>query len=222
MDSSIASLVMRAMVGGEGEPGDRTTERILDAAVLEIAASGVAKLTVEGVARRAGINRATLYRRFGDLNGVVEAVTMREGRRMADTVAGAVEGVADPAERLVEGFVASMRMAREHPIISRTAQLEPGELIAAGMADGAALLQLGSSVVAMNIRQAQAEGFAAHLDADEVGQTVAMLFAACVLMPTAHGIDTRSDDSVRAYARRTLAPMVFGPPTENSHQVNIQ
>ncbi len=213
MALNIASLVVRGMTGGEGKPGDRTAEKILDAAVLEVATGGVAKLKVEGVARRAGVNRATVYRRFGDLDGVMEAVTMREGRRMAEVVARAVEGVADSAEQLVEAFVASMRMAREHPIISRTASFEPGQLIAAGLADGAALLQLGSGVVAMSIRAAQAGGHATHLDADEAGQTIAMLFAACVLLPTTQGIDLRTDDSVRAYARRTLAPMVFGPPT---------
>ena len=211
MALSIASLLVRGIAGGEGEPGDRTAERILDAAMTEIALSGVAKLTIEGVARRAGVNRATLYRRFGDLDGIVEALTMREGRRMADAGAQAIEGVTDPAEQLVEAFVASIRMAREHPIISRTASLEPAQLIAAGLADDAALLKLGSSFAAGAVRAAQSQGHATHLDADEVGQTMAMLFAACVLLPTTHGIDLRTDDAVRAYARRTLAPMVFGP-----------
>jgi AcrR family transcriptional regulator len=187
MASSIASLIIRGMAGGEGKPGDRNAERILDAAMTEIALSGVTKLTIEGVARRAGVNRATLYRRFGDLDKVIEALTMREGRRMADAGAHAIEGVTDPAERLVEAFVASIRMAREHPIISRTASLEPGQLIAAGLADNAALLKLGSGFAAAAIRTAQSDGYATHLDADEVGQTIAILFAACVLLPTTHG-----------------------------------
>lgn len=213
MGLRIASLIVAGIAGGDTEPADRNAERILDAVVQEVAASGVDKLTIEGVARRAGVNRATVYRRFGDLDALKEAVTMREGRRMAETVAAAVAGVTEHSERLVEAFVASIRMAREHPVISRTATLEPGQLIAAGLADGGALLQLGSSVVAMNIRMAQADGLATHLDADEAGHTVAMLFAACVLLPTSQGIDLRSDDSVRTYARRTLAPMLFGPLT---------
>jgi TetR/AcrR family transcriptional regulator, repressor for uid operon len=213
MAFNIAALLVRGIAAGEGEHADRNEERILDAVVQEVAASGVDKLTVEGVSRRAGVNRATVYRRFGDLEALKEAATMREGRRMAETVAAAISGVTDHADRLVEAFVASIRMAREHPVISRTASLEPGQLVAAGLADGAALLQLGSSLVATNIRMAQADGLAAHLDPDEAGQTVAMLFAACVLLPTSQGIDLRSDESVRDYARRTLAPMVFGPST---------
>ncbi|MCU1644150.1 MAG: TetR family transcriptional regulator [Nocardia sp.] len=211
MTSSIAALLVRAMVDGEDEQADRTAVRILDAVVLEVATSGAAKLTIEGVARRAGVNRATIYRRFGDLDGVKEAATMREGRRMAEVAARAIEGVNDPADRLVETFVAAIRIAREHPVISRVAVLEPGQLIAAGLADDAALLHLGSGVVAVGIRQAQAEGHALHIDAEEMGQTIAMLFAACVVLPATQGIDLRTDESVRAYARRTLVPMIFGP-----------
>ncbi|MEU7145797.1 TetR/AcrR family transcriptional regulator [Nocardia sp. NPDC046473] len=210
MKQSIAALLAAGIFGGANEDTDRTVARILDAALVEAAAVGVSRLKIDAVARRAGINRTTVYRRFGDLDGLLEALTMREGGRMAETVLHAVDGVADPAGRLVESFVACMRMAREHPVIARTAALEPDQLIAMGMADDAALLRLGSAVIADQLRSAQTDGHATHLDADETAQSIAMLFAACVLMPTAQGIDLRTDESVRAYARRTLAPMVFG------------
>ncbi|MFJ4658899.1 TetR/AcrR family transcriptional regulator [Nocardia sp. NPDC088792] len=211
MKQSIAALLAAGILGSVDEDTDRTRERILDAALVEAASVGVSRVRIDAIARRAAVNRATVYRRFGDLDGVIEAVTMREGKRMADTVVHAVEGLDNPADRLVEGFVACMRMAREHPVIARTAALEPDRLIAAGMADDAALLRLGSAVVAEQIRFDQNNGHATHLDPEEAGQSIAMLFAACVLMPTAQGIDLRTDESVRAYARRTLAPMVFGP-----------
>ncbi|WP_433662785.1 TetR/AcrR family transcriptional regulator [Nocardia sp. CA-128927] len=210
MKQSIAALLAAGIFGSADEDADRTVTRILDAALVEAASAGISRLRIDAVARRAGINRTTVYRRFGDLDGLIEALTMREGKRMADTVFRAVDGVPDPAGKLVEGFVACMRMAREHPVIARTAALEPDQLVAAGLADDAALLRLGSAVVAEQIRQAQNDGHATHLDADEVGRSVAMFFAACVLMPTAQGIDLRTDESIRAYARRTLAPMVFG------------
>ncbi|WIX92375.1 hypothetical protein [Amycolatopsis sp. DG1A-15b] len=95
-------------------------------------------------------------------------------------------------------------------MIARTATREPGRLIEAGLADGAALLELGSGVAAGLIRQAQERGHATHLDADEAGQTLARLFSACVLLSAAGGLDLSTDDSVRRYARRTLTPMIFG------------
>jgi AcrR family transcriptional regulator len=204
---------------GEGlEPSDRTGDKILDAAVTEAAAQGVAGLTTEGVARRAGVNRATVYRRFGDRDGLIEAMTMREGQRMATGIAVAVAQVSEPAEQFVEGFVASIRLAREHPIISRVASVEPEKLVAAGLADNGALLRLGSGFVAAGIRVAQARGQATHLDADEAGETIARLFAAFVLLPVTQAIDLRTDESARAYARRTLGPMTFGPTTSSGSE----
>lgn len=211
MKQSIAALLAAGIFGGADEDTDRTVARILDATLVEAASVGVSRLKIDAVARRAGVNRTTVYRRFGDLDGLLEALTMREGGRMAETVLRAVDGFDKPADRLVEGFVACMRMAREHPVIARTAALEPDQLIALGLADDAALLRLGSAVVAEQLRQAQTDGHATHLDAEEVGQSIAMLFAACVLMPTTQGIDLRTDESIRAYAQRTLAPMIFGP-----------
>ena len=55
-------------------PGGRTARiraTVLDATVAELIAHGYAGLTVEGVAARAGVNRTTLYRRWGDRNSLI-------------------------------------------------------------------------------------------------------------------------------------------------------
>jgi AcrR family transcriptional regulator len=212
MTVSLASLLLRGLSGDSGVPDDATSTRIIDATVVEIASGGVQRLTVEQVARRAGVNRATVYRKFGDLDGVLAAMTMREGAQMAATILAAVEGIDDVDRQLVEGFAAAIRVAREHPVIARTATHEPGSLVEAGLADGAALLELGSGVAEGLIRTAQGRGQATHLDAGQAGQTLARLFAACVLLSAAGGLDLSTDDSARDYARRTLVPMIFGPP----------
>ncbi|HEV3496823.1 MAG TPA: TetR/AcrR family transcriptional regulator [Actinomycetes bacterium] len=59
-------------------PGGRTARvraAVLDATVAELAEHGYAELTVEAVAARAGVNKTTLYRRWGGKNGLlVDAV----------------------------------------------------------------------------------------------------------------------------------------------------
>jgi AcrR family transcriptional regulator len=48
---------------------------VLEATVAELAASGYGRLTVEGVAVRAGVNKTTLYRRWGSREAlIVDAV----------------------------------------------------------------------------------------------------------------------------------------------------
>jgi len=189
---------------------DLSGERILDAALQEAAAQGTAGLTTEGVARRAGVNRVTVYRRFGDRDALLAALAIREGHRMAATLTQATADIDNPDDRFVEGFVAALQIAREHPLIARTARHEPAALIQAGLADDAALLRIGGAFMSAAICNAQAHGRAEHLDPDQAGETAARMFAAFVLLPGGI-IDLHDNEAARIYARRTWVPMLLGP-----------
>jgi AcrR family transcriptional regulator len=55
-------------------PGGRTARTraaVRDATLAELAAHGYGGLTVEGVARRSGVHRTTVYRRWGGVDGLV-------------------------------------------------------------------------------------------------------------------------------------------------------
>jgi AcrR family transcriptional regulator len=59
---------------GRGRPRDpRTDERILRHALDQLAEDGFAGMTIDGVARAAGVSKATIYRRFADKNDLVTA-----------------------------------------------------------------------------------------------------------------------------------------------------
>lgn len=55
-----------------------TPDRILDAAAAEFAARGLDGTRMEHVARRAGVNKALVYRHFGDKGGLFTATLARE------------------------------------------------------------------------------------------------------------------------------------------------
>ena len=56
---------------------DTTSERIASAALTLFLAQGVKKTTLDEVAYQAGVTRVTVYRYFGDKNGLVRAVCAR-------------------------------------------------------------------------------------------------------------------------------------------------
>jgi AcrR family transcriptional regulator len=65
-------------------PGGRSARvrrAALEATLAELAAVGYADLTVEGVAGRAGVNKTTLYRRFGSREGLLLEAMLELGRR---------------------------------------------------------------------------------------------------------------------------------------------
>ena len=189
---------------------DRTANRILDGALEEASAHGLRSLSIEGVARRAGVNRVTVYRRFGDREGLFAALAAREGHRMSAALVAAVDGIDDAVERLLEGFVESLCYARSHPLMMRAAQVEPESVIAAALADDAALLRIGATFMAGAVRDAQRSRGVAHVDPDQAGETLARLFASFVLLPGG-SLDPTDESLMRDYARRTLIPMVIGP-----------
>jgi AcrR family transcriptional regulator len=110
------------------EPGPR--DRVL-AAVVEVAGrTGIAHLTVEEVARQAGVGRATVYRWFpgGREQLVDEAITWEIGRYLA-TVEAAADGAADLHDRLVRIIATARRSLAEHAVLQRLLATEPGGVL---------------------------------------------------------------------------------------------
>jgi TetR/AcrR family transcriptional regulator, repressor for uid operon len=188
---------------------DRTANLILDGALEEAAAHGLKSLSIEAVARRAGVNRATVYRRFGDREALLAALAAREGHRMSAALLVSVSDIDDPVERLAEGFLAALRYARTHPLMLRAAQVEPEAVIAGLLANDATLLRIGAVFLAGGIRDAQRARGTVHVDPGQAGETLVRLFASFVLLPGGQ-LDPSNEDTMRDYARRTLIPMLLG------------
>jgi AcrR family transcriptional regulator len=64
----------------------RNRERILDAARRLIAKRGIRPVTLEGVAKEAGVGRATLFRRFPDRSALLLALLDEHERELQDQV----------------------------------------------------------------------------------------------------------------------------------------
>jgi AcrR family transcriptional regulator len=70
-------------------PGaDPATTAILDAALVEFERHGFRRVALDDVARRAGVSRMTIYRRFASRDELVSAVIDRENAALMDDIAG--------------------------------------------------------------------------------------------------------------------------------------
>lgn len=63
-------------------------DEILDAARAEVCRVGVSALTLAAVARRAGVSRATMYRRFSSRDGLIGALVTDELERLEQLLVG--------------------------------------------------------------------------------------------------------------------------------------
>lgn len=121
------SLLERALVTEVPEDSDH----ILDAALALAAASGLKHLTMDDVARRAGVGRMTVYRRFGTRDALVDALAGREARRCLAEMEAASPVDAPLEEQVVAGFTTAIRLSREHPLLARLARVEPDTVLTA-------------------------------------------------------------------------------------------
>lgn len=108
-DALLAALVASGRVDA-APPEPR--ERILDAVGAVIRRQGLAATTIEAVAREAAVGEATVYRRFGDRRGLLQAfVAERTPRRVAAALP--LEG-GDPEEDLLLLTRENLVFLREH------------------------------------------------------------------------------------------------------------
>ncbi|MGK8463925.1 TetR/AcrR family transcriptional regulator [Nocardia cyriacigeorgica] len=99
--------------GAEPSAIDRA---ILDAARACVAEFGVRRTTLTEVARRAGVSRPTVYRRWPDTGSLVADLLVRE---LGDILATAIPSDGVVRQRLVDGIVAGAAAVRANPLFRK-------------------------------------------------------------------------------------------------------
>ena len=93
-------------------------EQLLDVAKAIVVERGFHAVSIEAVARRAGISRPIVYGHFRDLDGVLEALIDREGMRALTQLGAVLPGALaarDPRERLVAALAGYLEAVRSDP-----------------------------------------------------------------------------------------------------------
>ena len=105
--------------------GTATRERILDATNVAMARHGLAKLSLEDVAKEAGMSRQTVYRYFGSKDALITATILREEETLLHQMAEAVRSHQDLRPAMEAAIVTGLTAAREHPLLDRLLATEP-------------------------------------------------------------------------------------------------
>lgn len=98
------------------EPISAVDLAILDAARACVAEFGVRRTTLTEVARRAGVSRPTVYRRWADTGSLVADLLVRELREI---VAEAVPDTGSGRARLVAAIVGGGAKIRQNPLFAK-------------------------------------------------------------------------------------------------------
>jgi AcrR family transcriptional regulator len=207
----VVSLVARALGERTGAESavDRTTDRIIDAALRQFELFGVARSTVEQITKRSGLSRVTLYRRFPGKQQLVEAVVLREVRQFLDRLDERLDELSTPAEKIAEGFVFTLDAIRSHVLLARLLEAEPESVLRYFTVEGGPVVAAARDYLADRVakdnpadRRSDAElALAAEL-------TVRLVISFLLTPQTVAELDDA--DAAREFAGRYLAPLLQG------------
>lgn len=201
-----AFLPLVDRVLGAARPTDPVGEGVLDAALEQFLEYGLRRSSVEDVARRAGVARVTVYRRFPTKNDLMTAVVLREVRVALAEIERAVEALPAVEDKAVEGFVTAVRIARNQALLRRLLHTEPETVLPYLTIHAGPLLAVAREFLAAHIREAQAAGQVPRFEPEPVAEMLVRLTQSLVLTPDGV-IDADDDEAVRSFARRYLFPI---------------
>jgi AcrR family transcriptional regulator len=122
----VLSAATDARPAGTGTERDPLERRVLAAAARCVARWGVAKTTLDDVAREAGCSRATIYRAVpGGKDALVAALVAAEVDRFFATVGRRLDAAADLEDLLVGGLTEAARFVAGHDALQYLLLHEP-------------------------------------------------------------------------------------------------
>jgi AcrR family transcriptional regulator len=109
---------------------DDAEGRVVAAALVCLSRWGIAKTSLEDIAREAGVSRATAYRLFpGGRDTVLDATLAAELARFTDELRARLDGAADLEELLVRGVTFSSQALAGHAALQYLLAHEPEQLL---------------------------------------------------------------------------------------------
>ena len=184
-------------------PVDPATKAILDAAVVEFERHGFRRVALDDVARRAGVSRMTIYRRFAGRDELVTAVIDRENAVLFTEIAAELKNAGPQSNYYVEAFTSAIMQLRRHRVLNRVITDEPALTLQLAHRHYPAALER----MADALRVIFPVGFACRIGAeavDELADTILRYAMMVLLLPSPHPLATADD--IRAFARAHFLP----------------
>jgi AcrR family transcriptional regulator len=205
------------MTSEGGHVTSTTDEAILEAALQQIAVTGVRRTSADDIARRAGVNRATLYRRLGGREDILRAAYLQETARVLAQIEAEIGEVPspgtpgfDPADYVVAFFTVTIKTLRENRILKQLLEADREETLVRFTFHAGDTLRLSAAFCADRIHQLRA-----HLrppppgdDVDAISWTLDRLAQSLLLTQTGPP-PLRTRAQFRTYAEHAIVPLVL-------------
>lgn len=203
------SLLARAFSDAvDGAEVSEPHRNVLDAAFELFCRQGIQRTTMDDVARKAGLSRITVYRRVSSKEALVEMVVLREFRRYFDQFLLEVGRADNVEDRVVAGFVGSLKAIRRNPLIEGLMTNDPDLLVPSVLGEGGTTMRVVGDFLAGQLQREQEAGTVdAGVDVGLVAELMVRISSSFLLTPSDR-VDLDDEAQVADIARRYLVPML--------------
>jgi AcrR family transcriptional regulator len=189
----------------------RTVEddALLDATRACVLAVGVRRTTVTDVARRAGVSRMTLYRRYPDVTSLIQALMTREFSAIIEDVDRVAAQRPDARGRLVEGAVLGADRLTRNPLFLRIVDVDPELLLPYVTTRLGSFQQAVVGAFEVQVREGVEDGSIEASDPAIVARSIELALRGFVLQTLAEGAEAAREPELaelRRLLERYLAP----------------
>lgn len=189
------------------------SDAVLDAVRDCVLAVGVRRTTLTDVARRAGVSRMTLYRRWPDVRSLVGDLMTREWVAVATGAMPERRPEADARGLIVDGLVAGVAAFRAHPLFRKIVDVDPELLLPYVLDRRGASQEALIALLADAVREGHADGSVRAGRAERQARALLLIVQSFTLslrtMTDEDDVDLSSEAflaELRTILERTLTP----------------
>ena len=183
-----------------------TRDRVLEASKALYCRVGFHGVTMDDVARSAGIGRATLYRHFDNRDEVLLAVLETEARAIARRVEKNIRRFDTPGEYIIEGMLHAREEVLQNPLLSHV--LEPGssERINRMLFNTNRLTNIGLEIMLPVVQTAQEKGeLKTEMTFEMLMEWIMRMLVSLISIPSPQ---LKSKRAIRQMLRATMLPVL--------------
>ncbi len=193
----------------DGQPVRSADDAYLDAAREAILAVGWSRTTLTDIARRAGVSRMTLYRRWPDTQTLLADLMTRE---WGQVVQESANEDADALTRIVHSIVSTVQALRANALLRRIVDVDPEVLLPYLLDRRGRSQEMVADALAALIEEGQREGSVREADPADLARSLVLVCHGFTL--SAHTmvddadreadvrhLDAQLDELVRRYLR---------------------